>query len=196
MSHTFTVAPLSVRVWGNRCATLEQEILSLAGSVDGQCLRGKRDERHMQARIDTKPHRPAIKSPWEQMYCRPCRFPHPGCLMGIRWGVFSAKSRTALKTGWLITAEVIALYLGVTQLRDQARGIASGRRPALPSSAEVWVRSQWQASMALTRFQILLTRGAKSCYQTRYDHQPFRGWSNIVCGIAGDQRELRRRRLP
>ena len=49
--------------------------------------------------------------------------------------------------------------------------------------------------MALTRFQILLTRGAKSCYQTRYDHQPFRGWSNIVCGIAGDQRELRRRRL-
>jgi hypothetical protein len=31
MSHTFTVAPLSVRVWGNRCATLEQEMLSLRG---------------------------------------------------------------------------------------------------------------------------------------------------------------------
>jgi len=41
MSHTFTVAPLSVRVWGNRCATLEQEMLSLAGSVDGQYLCGK-----------------------------------------------------------------------------------------------------------------------------------------------------------
>ena len=29
MSHTYAVAPLSVRVWGNRCATLEQEMLSL-----------------------------------------------------------------------------------------------------------------------------------------------------------------------
>jgi hypothetical protein len=45
MSHTFTVAPLSVRVWGNRCATLEQEMLSLAGSVDGQYLRGEHDGR-------------------------------------------------------------------------------------------------------------------------------------------------------
>jgi hypothetical protein len=44
--------------------------------------------------------------------------------MVIRWGVFSAKSRTALKTGWLITAGVVALYLGVIQPRDQARGIA------------------------------------------------------------------------
>ena len=45
--------------------------------------------------------------------------------MGIRWGVFSAKSRTALKTGWLITAGVVALYLGLIQPRDQTRGIAS-----------------------------------------------------------------------
>ena len=66
MSHTFTVAPLSVRVWGNRCATLEREILSLAGSVDGQYLCGEQDERYTQARIDTRPHSPAIKSLWEQ----------------------------------------------------------------------------------------------------------------------------------
>ena len=51
--------------------------------------------------------------------------------MGIRWGVFSAKSRTALKTGWFITAGVIALYLGVTQPRDQARGIASEKASGL-----------------------------------------------------------------
>jgi hypothetical protein len=88
MSHTFTVAPLSVGVWGNRCATLEQEMLSLAGSVDGQYLCGKQDERY---RINTRPHSPAIKSLWEQRYCRPCPFPHTGGLMGIRWGVFSAK---------------------------------------------------------------------------------------------------------
>jgi hypothetical protein len=45
MSHTFTVPPLSVRVWGNRCATLEQEMLLLAGSVDGQYLCGEQDGR-------------------------------------------------------------------------------------------------------------------------------------------------------
>jgi hypothetical protein len=95
MSHTFTVAPLSVRVWGNRCATLEQEMLSLAGSVDGQYLCGKQDKQHTQTRIDTRPHSPAIKSLWEQGYCSPCLFPHTGGLMGIRWGVFSGKSRTA-----------------------------------------------------------------------------------------------------
>ena len=51
--------------------------------------------------------------------------------MVIRWGVFSAKSRTALKTGWLITAGVIALYLAVIQPRDQARGIASQKASGL-----------------------------------------------------------------
>jgi hypothetical protein len=30
--------------------------------------------------------------------------------MVIRWGAFSAKSRKPLKTGWLITAGVVALY--------------------------------------------------------------------------------------
>ena len=51
--------------------------------------------------------------------------------MVIRWGVFYTKSRTALKTGWLITAGVIALYLGVVQPRDQARGIASEKATGL-----------------------------------------------------------------
>src|SRR5260370_1302199 len=54
-----------------------------------------------------------------------------GGLMVIRWGVFSTKSRKALKTGWLITAGVIALYLGVIQPRDRARGIASERSTGL-----------------------------------------------------------------
>ena len=51
--------------------------------------------------------------------------------MVIRWGVFFTKSRTALKTGWLITAGVVALYLGVIQPRDQARGIASQKASGL-----------------------------------------------------------------
>ena len=51
--------------------------------------------------------------------------------MGTRWGVFSAKSKTALKTGWLITAGVVALNLGLIQPRDQARGIASEKASGL-----------------------------------------------------------------
>jgi hypothetical protein len=51
--------------------------------------------------------------------------------MVMRLGVVSAKSRAALKTGWLITAGVVALYLGVIQPRDKARDIASQRATGL-----------------------------------------------------------------
>ena len=54
--------------------------------------------------------------------------------MGTRWGVFSAKSKTALKTGWLITAGVVALNLGLIQPRDQARGIASEKATSLAAA--------------------------------------------------------------
>ena len=36
ISHTHTVALLPVLFWDKRCATLEQETLSLAGSAGGQ----------------------------------------------------------------------------------------------------------------------------------------------------------------
>jgi len=55
--------------------------------------------------------------------------------MAIRWGEFSTKSKKALKTGWLIAAGAIALYLGVVQPRDQARGIASEKGTGLASVA-------------------------------------------------------------
>jgi hypothetical protein len=64
----------------------------------------------------------------------------------IRWGVFFTKSRTALKTGWLITAGVIALYFGVIQPRDQARGIASQKASGL---AAVSGGMGWGANLAL-----------------------------------------------
>jgi Domain of unknown function (DUF4349) len=51
--------------------------------------------------------------------------------MVIRCGVFAAKRKMALKTGWLITAGVVALYLGLIQPRDQARGIASEKATGL-----------------------------------------------------------------
>lgn len=51
--------------------------------------------------------------------------------MAICWGVFSTKSKKALKTGWLITAGVLALYVGVIQPRERARGIASEKATGL-----------------------------------------------------------------
>jgi hypothetical protein len=50
--------------------------------------------------------------------------------MVIRWGEFSSKSSTALTTGWLITAGVVALYLGVIQPHHQAKREALPRRRA------------------------------------------------------------------
>ena len=75
---------------------------------------------------------------------------------GIRWGAFSAKSRTALKTGWLITAGVIVLYLGVIQPRDQARGIASEKASGLAavSGGVGWEPiSLWRQTSILPHFR-------------------------------------------
>jgi hypothetical protein len=72
--------------------------------------------------------------------------------MAIRWGVFSTKSRKALKTGWLITAGVVALYVGVIEPRDRARGIASERGTGLAtvSRGVGWERvSLWRQTSIL-----------------------------------------------
>jgi hypothetical protein len=76
--------------------------------------------------------------------------------MVIRWGVFSAKSRAALKTGWLITAGIIALYLGVIQPRDQTRGIASQKAAGLAavSGGVGWEPiSLWRKTSILPHFR-------------------------------------------
>jgi len=51
--------------------------------------------------------------------------------MAICWGAFSTKSKKALKTGWLITAGLLAFYVGVIQPRERARGIASEKATGL-----------------------------------------------------------------
>ncbi len=76
--------------------------------------------------------------------------------MVIRWGVFSAKRRTALKTGWLITAGVAALYFGVIQPRDQVRGIASEKASGLAtvSGGVGWEPiSLWRQTSILPHFR-------------------------------------------
>ncbi|MGD0506235.1 MAG: DUF4349 domain-containing protein [Terriglobales bacterium] len=56
--------------------------------------------------------------------------------MVVRWGVFSTKSRKALKTGWLVAAGLAALYLAVNQPHNQERGIAMQKASGLASMSE------------------------------------------------------------
>jgi uncharacterized protein DUF4349 len=75
--------------------------------------------------------------------------------MAIRWGVFWTKTRKGLKTGWLITAGVLALYLGVIQPRERDRGIASERSTGLAAErgGVGWEpTSLWRQSSILPRF--------------------------------------------
>jgi hypothetical protein len=76
--------------------------------------------------------------------------------MAIRWGVFSTKSKRALRTGWLITAGVLALYLGVIQPRERARGIAAekGAGLAAVSGGVGWEPvSLWHQTSILPHFR-------------------------------------------
>jgi hypothetical protein len=82
--------------------------------------------------------------------------------MVIRWGVFYTKSRTALKIGWLVTAGVAALYLGLIQPRDQARGIASEKASGLAavSGGVAWEPiSLWRQTSILQHFTSDLQKG-------------------------------------
>jgi hypothetical protein len=75
--------------------------------------------------------------------------------MAICWGAFSTNSKKALKTGWLITAGVIALYLGVIQPRDRARSIASEKATGLAavSGGAGWEPiSLWHQTSILPHF--------------------------------------------
>jgi len=73
--------------------------------------------------------------------------------MAIRWGVFWTKSRKPLKTCWLITAGIVALYMGLIQPRECERGIASERGMGLASVAGVgWEPvSLWSQTTILPR---------------------------------------------
>jgi hypothetical protein len=76
--------------------------------------------------------------------------------MVIRWGVFSAKSRAALKTGWIMAAGVVALYFGVIQPRDRARGVASQNATGLAavSGGVGWEPiSLWRQASILPHFR-------------------------------------------
>jgi hypothetical protein len=55
--------------------------------------------------------------------------------MQIRWGSFWHKSRAHLKTGWLITAGLVALYLGVLEPLENTREIRNQKATGLAAVA-------------------------------------------------------------
>ena len=63
--------------------------------------------------------------------------------MQIPWGSFWQKSRKQLKTGWLITAGLIAIYLGSIEPMNEARSIAAERATGLAASSEWQPVSMW-----------------------------------------------------
>ena len=93
--------------------------------------------------------------------------------MVIRCGVFSAKSRKVLKAGWLIMAGVVALYLGVIQPRERARGIASQRATGL---AAVSGSVGWEP-LSFWRQTSLLPHSRRETYLQK----------GVVGGVPGDR---------
>jgi len=74
--------------------------------------------------------------------------------MRIPWGAFWQRSRKRLKAGWLITAAIVAIYIGAIQPMDGVRGISSEKATGLASLATpewdpiaMWQsRSVWKRS--------------------------------------------------
>jgi hypothetical protein len=93
--------------------------------------------------------------------------------MVIRCGVFSAKSTKALKAGWLITAGVVVLYLGVIQPRERVRGIASQRATGL---AAVSGSVGWEP-LSLWRQTSLLPHSRREAYLQK----------GVVGGVPSDR---------
>ena len=66
-------------------------------------------------------------------------------------GSFWQKSRKPLKTGWLITAGLVAVYIGAVEPREGARGISSARRTGVASTTEWEPQSLWHEVSFLRR---------------------------------------------
>ena len=64
--------------------------------------------------------------------------------MQIPWGSFWQKSRKPLKTGWRITAGLIAVYVGAIEPREGARGISTEKATGLSATAGWEPVSLWR----------------------------------------------------
>lgn len=76
--------------------------------------------------------------------------------MKIPWGAFWQKSRSRLKAGWLITAGLMAIYVGAIEPMNQVRSIATEKAAGLAAVAEWQPISMWHQ----TRLSAILEKGA------------------------------------
>lgn len=92
--------------------------------------------------------------------------------MAIRWGVLSAKSNKPLKTCWMITAALVALYIGLVQPRERYRGIAQSKGSGLASVAGVgWDPiSLWRQTSILPHSRTFYQKGVVGGVPTRVVH--------------------------
>jgi Domain of unknown function (DUF4349) len=75
--------------------------------------------------------------------------------MKIARGRFSQKSGNKLRAGWLITAGVIAIYIGAIEPVNQVRGISSSKEAGLAASSQWEPLSMWHQ----TRLSAMLQKG-------------------------------------
>jgi len=117
--------------------------------------------------------------------------------MDIRWGVFSAKSERALKLGWLVTAVLVAVYIGLIAPRERERGIASEKAMGLASVAGTgWdPLSLWQQSSILPRLQRSGYFERSSTLQARMVAQTYLSARQGGGGGGGDDADQADRRL-
>lgn len=69
--------------------------------------------------------------------------------MEIVWGKFWQKSRTRLKAGWLITAGIVAIYIGAIEPINQVKGIAQERAAGLAAVTGWQPVSLWRSMRIL-----------------------------------------------
>lgn len=82
--------------------------------------------------------------------------------MRIPWGTSWQRSQNRLKAGWLITAAIVAVYIGAIQPMDGVRGISSEQTTGLASLAtpEWDPIAMWQSRSMGTRSRpIMLQKG-------------------------------------
>src|SRR6266480_2279329 len=82
-------------------------------------------------------------------------------MMEIPWGGFWQKSRNRLKAGWLITAGLVAIYVGAVEPMSRMKGISSSRANGLAASADWQPSAMWhQLRPKRPMVQTGYTRGA------------------------------------
>jgi hypothetical protein len=93
--------------------------------------------------------------------------------MKIPWGVFWQKSRSRLKAGWLITAGLIAIYVGAIEPMNQVRSIATEKAAGLAAVSEWQPVSMWHQTRLSAMFDKGVVGGVPGGIAAKADRDSF-----------------------